>query len=411
MALSRYAEAEQLLRPHFHPELIGLSEMWLLMHTLALNYALCLIKTGCPLDAENICRRLEDRTGKPSEFYVNFSLALLNGRKWTEAVEVCKHGLDSFPTDADIQGNLTISLANSGDLDSASDSAIKRIKLRRDIHGIEEAAGILQRQAAAKRDTDLPGAIAVAKVVGDLIEEGIALNPRFYPILLKQIQLRRFAHDESTVLSLCQVMIDADDCPPVYRQSAFAEMVEKLSEGKSFATALDLIQRSGHGESERLLAVKMRTLARHYMIGKENVKGQRIIVPEVREYFLKIASRHNDCNSVIAAEILDWMGDSKRALEVLDQYLSTTPTDWDGVRVSALIHLRMGKHERALHLARSLITVAPWRAESYDWLRYVAQQVKKPDIAGQAKQRGDEVFEKENMLFVDLRAYLDTKCA
>jgi hypothetical protein len=51
--------------------------------------------------------------------------------------------------------------------------------------------------------------------------------------------------------------------------------------------------------------------------------------------------------------------------------------------------------------------LAPWRAESYDWLSYVAQQINRRDIARQAKQKGDEVFEKENILFKQLRTYFD----
>jgi hypothetical protein len=73
----------------------------------------------------------------------------------------------------------------------------------------------------------------------------------------------------------------------------------------------------------------------------------------------------------------------------------------------ALIHLRMGKHESALHFAKILAKSAPWRAESYDWLSYVAQQIKRDDIASQAKQKGNEVFEKESVLFESLRLYLD----
>jgi hypothetical protein len=37
----------------------------------------------------------------------------------------------------------------------------------------------------------------------------------------------------------------------------------------------------------------------------------------------------------------------------------------------------------------------------------VAQQINRRDIARQAKQKGDEVFEKENILFKQLRTYFD----
>lgn len=78
---------------------------------------------------------------------------------------------------------------------------------------------------------------------------------------------------------------------------------------------------------------------------------------------------------VLAAEILEWLNDPKKAVEVLEQHLSTLSDDWEGIRVMALIRLRMGELDDALRFAQILPTIAPWRGESYDWLSYVAQQV------------------------------------
>ena len=73
----------------------------------------------------------------------------------------------------------------------------------------------------------------------------------------------------------------------------------------------------------------------------------------------------------------------------------------------ALIRLRMGNLEDALQYVQLLPTLAPWRAESFDWLSYVAERVNRHDIAQQAKLRGDEVFGEEGRMFEELRAYLD----
>jgi hypothetical protein len=83
------------------------------------------------------------------------------------------------------------------------------------------------------------------------------------------------------------------------------------------------------------------------------------------------------------------------------------PTDWEAIRASALIHLRLGDADQSLRFAKSLATVAPWRAESYDWLGYVAQQLHQADLVAEAKQRADEIFAKETQIFEDLRVYLD----
>lgn len=201
--------------------------------------------------------------------------------------------------------------------------------------------------------------------------------------------------------------MDDGDLPVLYRQLAFAEMVEKLAEGKQFKTALELLQRSGDDLSERLKALKMQILARRYMIGFNNSSGQKILIPDVRDYFLQQSETKPLPDPVIAAEILEWMGDADGAISVLEQYVSTHPNSWEGIKAMALIYQRLGKNERALHFARLLTTLAPWRAESYDCLSFVAQSTNDQSLALQAKQRGDDVFNKETVLFENLRTHLD----
>jgi hypothetical protein len=79
--LSRFSEAEQIIRPHFIPESFSFVDGWLLNHDLALNYALCLIKMSRAEEAENIFHRLDTIKKKPAEFYVNYTLGLLNRKK------------------------------------------------------------------------------------------------------------------------------------------------------------------------------------------------------------------------------------------------------------------------------------------------------------------------------------------
>jgi serine/threonine protein kinase len=408
MAMSRYAEAEALLRPYVHVFKTSPGVSWLPPHSTTLNYAVCLLGIGRLSDAMQFLRRLESVGGKPAEFYVNMSLAQLRSKMWSEASNTCSQGLSEFPNDPDIQGNLTIALASSGDPDAAAESAVKRIKIRRDIHAIEEGAAVLQRQAIAIRDIDLPRAINIAKIVGDLLNEGIELNPRHYPLRINQIVLRRFACDESMVLTLCQELFDSDDCPPIFRQLAFAEMVEKLSEGKSYQSALDLIQRSKQGDTDRLIAVRMRTLARHRMMGKETQDGKRALIPEVRDYFLTTSDAGLYRDPVMAAEILEWMEDSKSAMQTLDRYLSENPNDWEGIKLLAMIYVRQGYYNRAVAIAQLLPKRAPWRAESYDVLSYVSGKAGRQDVADSAKKKGDEIFAKEDALYVGLRAHLDS---
>lgn len=406
VALHRFAEAEEILRPHVTPEALD-SHAWGPQHAVAVNYGLCLVKLGRALDADALFRLLAQAEPKPAEFYINYSLALLSLGRWQEAMGTCRNGLRVYPNDLDIQGNLTIALSNSGSHEQAFESARKRLNLRRDVHALEEAAAVLLRQARAIRNADLPHAIEIAKATGELVREAIGLNPRFYAVRLQEIALRRFAYDEQAVTSLAQAMLDADDCPPAFRRLALAELVEHLSEGKAFESALTLIQKSRLNDEPRLKEAMLRTIARRKMIGKETRDGKRVVVPQVVDFFLRESSPGGYPDSVLAAELQDWLGRQDAAIETLEEHLLKMPGDWDGIKLMAMIHLRQGHSAKAVDFAQALVKQAPWRAESYDWLAYVADKSGRTDLVKFAKTKGDQVFAEETRLYDDLRNYLD----
>ncbi|HQU81209.1 MAG TPA: protein kinase [Azonexus sp.] len=408
MALGRYAEAEKIYRPHVLPEMLGKwTQGWGLPHDMAVNYGLCLDRLGRALEAEKIFLMLEKNDSKPAVFYVNYSMALNLLNKSQQAVDLCREGLKYFPNDVDIQGNLTIALIKAGEYERSLDSALKRLKIRRDIHSLDEAANVLVEYATAIRYADLPRAIELAKIAGDLIKEGKHLNPRYFSLRLREISLRRFAYDEQAVVSLAQTIMEDNDCPSIYRQAAFTEMVEKLSEGKAYEAALDLIEKNQNANLIRVKTAKLRTLARRHMLGKETPDGKRVVISDVCDYFLSETEPGCYPDPILAAEIKDWLGDQKAAMAILETHLLEAPNDWDGIKLMAMIFLRQGYFNRAVDIAQLLVKRAPWRAESYDWLAHIAEKAGRNELVAPAKKKGDEVFTQEDRLYTELRTYLD----
>jgi len=406
MAVNRFSEAENLLRPYLIPDAVG-GDKWWPSHSIALNYGVCLIKLGRATDAAVVFKSLAHAIPKPSEYFVNYSLAMLHKGGWDFAVGICEEGLLNFPNDPDIQGNLTIALMCKGDFRAAHESALQRIGIRRDIHALDESAGLLIRQAIELRNQDLPSAIEIAKVAGDLINEGKRLNPRYFLLHLKELSLRRFAYDEKVLITLAQSMIDNDDCYSNLRQVAFAEMVEQLSEGKAFEAALDLIKKGKQGSSLRIKTAKLRTLARRRMLGKHLPDGRRVVIAEVCDFFLAEAEPGCYPDPVLAAEIKEWLGEDKTAVTILEAHISKNPNDWDGIKLMAMIYLRLGYFNRAVQISQLLVKRAPWRAESYDLVAHIAGETGRDELVTSAKMQGDEIFKQEDRLYTELRLYLD----
>ena len=257
------------------------------------------------------------------------------------------------------------------------------------------------------RGTDLPRAIALAKTMGSLVQEGLALNPNLYPLRLLEISLRRFAHDGLVVTKLATALYESDSCPPAFRTLAFMALVENLAEGKHFESALSLLQRSDSEDDPRLTSIRLATLARRKMIGKETNDGRRIVIPEVVEHFLKLDSSECYADPVLAAELQDWLGDPEKALSTLTDHLEQAPADWDGIKLAAMIHWRLGHSSKALEFAQLLVQSFPWKAESYDWLAFIAEKTGRPDLLELATTKGDQVFAEETRLYGELRTTLD----
>lgn len=411
IALRRFDEAAELLRPHFIPDFLGEKGEWHFGHAIALTYAHCLV--NCPARIEEglqVFRGLDGLTGKPAEFYVNFSQGSLLRKDWDAARSICERGLRRFPDDVDLLGNQTIALTSKGELELARQSARRRLRLRKDVHSLYEGALVLRALRDRERNRDLPAAVALAREQAVLINEGLMLNPRAAALLHQQIGLYRFAHDPGLATKLCFAALEAKDSPRGLREAAKAEALEMLAETGQVNDVLRRIPDEPPSGADpdftnRLLALKWRLYARHHMIGKEYPDGKRVLVRQVVDYYLP-GGEVADRDPVVTAEVLAWMDREDEALEVLSLRLQATPDDWEATRAMVEILARDGQHQQAMACAESCTRFAPWRAESFDCLHFAAKTAGLTRAAEEAKRRGDEVYEREKQLFEELRTAL-----
>ena len=109
----------------------------------------------------------------------------------------------------------------------------------------------------------------------------------------------------------------------------------------------------------------------------------------------------------MAAQLKDWLGDTKEALDILATYLADVPDDFNGIRLMATLHSSSGNFVEAVKSAQSLVKLAPWRAESYDCLAFVAGKAGDVNLEKQAKVNGDKTFAEETRLYEEAKIYLD----
>jgi tetratricopeptide (TPR) repeat protein len=405
MALRRFPEAEKILWRCYVPQLAETRQAWHLGHTLAEKYAYCLQHLSERLgESQAIYAGLNIISDKPAEFYVNYSLALLRSGDSRSALDVCEKGLKHFPDDLDIIGNRTIALKNEGDVEGAKASALERLNLRRDVHSLEEAAGVLAELRDMARDTDLPKAVELAKIQFGLIREGLVLNPGYASLRLKEIQVFRFAHAESAALEACNAMINDEQVHANYRQIAMVELVEQLGSGKHFQTGLKMIEKALPNMSfppakRSIETVKWTIYADKLMIGRYNRDGERIVVPEVVEFFLRNENGYYPY-PVMASRVLEWLARFDEAEDLLRKEAHRA---WEARWRMAQMLLRLNRLDEANDWCEYLLQTSAWRAEAYDTLAEVAKAKKDTNLSAKFKSKGDEVFKQEMTMFGRLR--------
>ncbi|MEI8122811.1 MAG: hypothetical protein WCI20_12240, partial [bacterium] len=339
--------------------------------------------------------------GKPPAYYVNYSFALLQTGQIADAAKVCECGLHYFPEDVGIIGNHTIALRQLGDMPSALNSALLRLKIRRDVEGLEEASHVLRSTAKRELITDLPNSLKKVQMALDLLNEALRINPASEVLKLNKAQTMRTMGQDVAAAQMCKALIDSDASHPTVKQSAFLTMVELLIDMKDVGGALKLIQDHANNCSNTQIGKKLRylehkILADHFMIGKMTSDGKRTLVREPTEFFLRESFTDGKYQHPIdAARILDWMNRRNEAIHAVQQDLDDNQQSWEAYSCMAQFLCRWNNHTEAITWADGLVAIGPWKAESYDIASFVYKQAGDTTKAEELKIEGDRVFSEE----------------
>lgn len=403
MSVGKYQDAAKLLEPYVIPRIIEEPNTWNFGHKLAEAYASALLHIPDKRqDAFIIYGKLERMSGKPVEFYVNCSLAYLVDKQPAKTATLCEEGLLLYPKDVSVIGNQTLAYLMLNDYEKAAASAHERLRIRRDVHAISEFVAVHFKQIRRLRYSDLPKAMEMTKVQFALLSEGLKINPRFVPLLLQEIEMLCFIGEPDKAMLKFSTINESNNVGISIKNQAFLTLIDYMSDTKDYRLALDLIERFrpafvGSDLQERLDYYKNKISVNHFVL--VNYKSsERKVVLEINDFFLrKVDGAYQ--YPVMAARILDWMGDTNAAMSLL----LTVATSWEARKHLALMKQRNGCKNEAYHWAQELIFHAPWKSESYDVYSYIAKQEGDFELESKLKKQADAVYEKELEIFDSLR--------
>ena len=184
-----------------------------------------------------------------------------------------------------------------------------------------------------------------------------------------------------SMLSMVAVMWGSELVPLDIRKIALIQMLEHWADNGWGSDAgadgvLQFIKNHPRWVSliPKLKEMELRTIARYKMKRVQSKTGERVIIPEIADYFLKKNPSGLFPDSLMATQLKDWLGDTEEALDILATYLADVPDDFNGIRLMATLHSSSGNFVEAVKSAQSLVKFAPWRTESYDCLAFTVEK-------------------------------------
>ncbi|OQC60377.1 MAG: Serine/threonine-protein kinase PrkC [Verrucomicrobia bacterium ADurb.Bin018] len=367
IALGQWGKAKDILAPLYDPEIANPDAKWNMGHTIALNYATCLVKCMRAKEAVNIFEPLARMNDLPAEYYVNYSLALLHNHDSVAAEQICAAGLKKSPTDKDLLGNYVIALQSQNKLSDALHYLEARLKGGRNVHSLEEAAAVMIRLADEYGEQDWNQYTDYMKMALRYLTEAKHQNPRFLSarytlasVLLK-LELYENAADEF------KEVVNMAGKGNVHGQLAISQIGRLLLETGSYKECVDYCIKwmPELNDSIMLNRTMAMAIADGWVVDKS---GKRIVVPQSIDYFEKAVRRENTQveEYCYLAELYARMNRHKEAEALFVEAEAKHPRNWLVPYYRGLAKYLAGLNDEAINNMQKASQLAPLRSEP-DW--------------------------------------------
>lgn len=404
-AVGDFSKAVEIYGTLFVPEsIVGVPDYPHNQH-VAINYAHCLIALGRAEEAVKALGCLAEAKQKPVEYFINLSLAQIGRCDYDAAAKAASDGLQFYPGDQDLVGNLLTAQTAMGEFSRATQTAKARLAVKRDVHSLHEVAALHCKYADSVRDLDWPLAVKNLRYAVHLLREAKELNPRFLPVRL-QLPI---ALEALTAYAQCSDEIGGTKDLPlhvsdrVFLAYLTARCLDALGAHKECwefcdgwlrriaeVQATNPVPRHRAVGLERVRAV---TIADGYCIGKMK-DGQRVIAPLAAEFFANIvhdAAFREAGDFCYLARLHEWMEEYDEAYSALTEGESLYPEYWEFAFNHAAFRLRAGDCRGALNFAERAAKLAPWKIQSWRLLAKTLGGIGKATAAESASRRAEDV--------------------
>lgn len=372
-----YAQAGRIYASFFIRDMVIATPDFPLHQLVSVNYGRCLSELGRYKEAIEVLQAIANAKDKAAEYFVNLSYALLRGGAFADALQTAREGLNLFPNDLDLRGNLLSAQTELGMYVEAAETARARLGQVRDVNSLLEVALLHSNYGDTLVESDWPLAVRNYSHAVELLAEAKKLNPRDLRIRLQlPIVLERmgaYARCAEEVAALVDMQITMSDrlfmeylhARCLDRVGAYAECA-KFCDGwlESIENAPANISIPEVGRT-RLERVRATTVSDGFSLGMMN-GDHRVIVSGLLEFFSGIVNNERLREAgdfCYLARHHEWMQQFEAAHAVLATAEVLYPEYWEVPFRKAEFEHRSGAHRRALETAERASLMAPWRPQ------------------------------------------------
>lgn len=417
-ALGDYGKAAHIYGSAFVPGMVSAAPNYRHNQLVTVGYAFCLSKLGRNKEAVEVLNCLADATEKPAEYFVNLSLARIKQAQYRAAAATAAEGLQIYPDDPDLVGNLLVAQSALGAFVEAAETAKKRLIQLRDVHSLHEVAGLHCMYADSVRETDWPLAVKNYKFAVGLLQEAKGLNPRYLPVRLQLLTaleaVTAYAKCTSEAGSVRDLPWQVSD--RIFVAYLIARCLDRVNAHKECWEFCDgwlngtrewlAKNPSARHNVTKLERVRAVAIADGFCIGMMS-DGKRVIAPTAAEFFAHIvrdkASRHA-VDFCYLARLHEWMEENEEAEAVLSEAESLYPTYWEIPFQRADFCQRAGDFRQATDPAERATQLAPWMPQAWQLLADIHRNMGRLTQADSAASRSEEVRRLRSQLTEEIEA-------
>ncbi|MFO7651089.1 MAG: serine/threonine-protein kinase [bacterium] len=394
IGLGKFASAKKRLEPLVIPSALEALPDFPPHQALAITYAVCLVRTGQAKDAVSVLRCLRKAKKKPSEYYVNLSLAQLATNAPDEAEASARKGLTLARGDPDLLGNLLIALSQQSKFKEAEMVSELRLAAGRDVHALEETANLQLRIGMHLIDRDWPQAMSHLRACVRLSREAVAMNPRWVGSIVTEAQAHYWMGRTLESSKLVKKLFDLHP-PRSIGELAVVLMARCLDQQGAHKACVGFCDNwlKEFPANAELSRVRAETIVDGFCIGKE-LDGVRVVEPTSLAFFEQATSVRSDAqisDLCYMARLREWMQDLGEAMQLLDAAEQSDDTCWEVPHNRAQFLWRAGRHGEALAQAKRASSLAPWRPQPFYVMRDIYTSLDRPVESAGAGRKAEEI--------------------